>query len=628
MSKNSRTKLQLDNLHSQDSTSSLIPSDFIHSSHSKGWISHRAFQPKEDPHKLAVTKYSRIKSNSTLKLVDKNIKTSKAFGPKSSCQTTKNSTRNYQAKRNKSYDYFKKGTRKSSKDYKRVKEYVQSKGVQRSNKENISTRKQEMIDKMMLSSSSPPRCSPKEDSKVMKRKPLSIEIPSEEPQNAPEFTLPKDLGPHRSISVQNRTTTITQFSSLSPSKEDPLLGILPKKVEVNIPLKSGKDIVVPNFEPTKTSVKRNGVVSAYAANTHQGIVRGYNEDRVSIILNIVKPPSRKDEIWPKWSFFGIYDGHGGSKWAEFLRDYLHQFVIRDSSFPTRPKEAIRNGFRKAESKFLEACHDGDEILDKSGSWAIVVLVVGSQCFVANVGDSRALLSSNNGTKIYSLSRDHKPSDEAEKKRIITSGGQIYHRTAITPTNNGADPEVVVGPLRVLPGRLSVCRTFGDIEAKLSRFSGNPNVIIATPEIKTFEITSHHDFIVMGCDGIFDKLNNQDTIKWVWNSVEDSLNNNTVHVQWALGVEYIIKNSLLKKTLDNVTVVIIAFEGFEKYLNLSNEVVDYRPTAHSVSPKRERDPIKSNHGRQFSTEYENVPPSQRATPKKSYENKISSYRNHN
>jgi protein phosphatase PTC2/3 len=58
----------------------------------------------------------------------------------------------------------------------------------------------------------------------------------------------------------------------------------------------------------------------------------------------------------------------------------------------------------------------------------------------------------------------------------------------------------------------VCRTFGDIEAKLSRFSGNPNVIIATPEIKTFEITSHHDFIVMGCDGIFDKLNNQDTIK--------------------------------------------------------------------------------------------------------------------
>lgn len=100
----------------------------------------------------------------------------------------------------------------------------------------------------------------------------------------------------------------------------------------------------------------------------------------------------------------------------------------------------------------------------------------------------------------------------KNKRIITSGGQIYHRTAITPTNKSSHPEVVVGPLRVLPGRLSVCRTFGDPEAKLPQFGGNPKVIIATPEIKYFEITSSHDFIVMGCDGIFDKLTNQDTIK--------------------------------------------------------------------------------------------------------------------
>ena len=127
------------------------------------------------------------------------------------------------------------------------------------------------------------------------------------------FKLPKDLGPHRSISVQNRTTTITTFSSLTSEEDDKKLEFLPTKVEEHIPLKSGKDIIVPNFDSTKTSVKRNGVVSAYAANTHQGIVRTYNEDRVSIILNIVKPPSRKDEIWPKCSFFGIYDGHGGSK---------------------------------------------------------------------------------------------------------------------------------------------------------------------------------------------------------------------------------------------------------------------------------------------------------------------------
>lgn len=84
---------------------------------------------------------------------------------------------------------------------------------------------------------------------------------------------------------------------------------------------------IPNHEPTKCSVKRNGIVKAYAANTNQGIVRNYNEDRVSIILNIMKPASRMNEEWPKCSFFGVYDGHGGVNCADFLRDNLHQYVI-------------------------------------------------------------------------------------------------------------------------------------------------------------------------------------------------------------------------------------------------------------------------------------------------------------
>ena len=83
---------------------------------------------------------------------------------------------------------------------------------------------------------------------------------------------------------------------------------------------------IPNHEPTKCSIKRNGIVKAYAANTNQGIVRNYNEDRVSIILNIMKPASRMNEEWPKCSFFGVYDGHGGVSCADYLRDNLHQFV--------------------------------------------------------------------------------------------------------------------------------------------------------------------------------------------------------------------------------------------------------------------------------------------------------------
>ena len=61
--------------------------------------------------------------------------------------------------------------------------------------------------------------------------------------------------------------------------------------------------------------------------------------------------------------------------------------------------------------------------------------------------------------------------------------------------------MTLGPHRVLPGRLSVSRTFGDIQAKLKRFGGNPKVLIAVPDIKCFKIDSDTDFILLGSDGI-------------------------------------------------------------------------------------------------------------------------------
>lgn len=83
------------------------------------------------------------------------------------------------------------------------------------------------------------------------------------------------------------------------------------------------------YENAKFSNKSYGVISSYGANTNPGQIRTYNEDRVSIILNVIKPNSRKNEVWPKVSFFGIYDGHGGNKCSDFLKENLHHYVCKE-----------------------------------------------------------------------------------------------------------------------------------------------------------------------------------------------------------------------------------------------------------------------------------------------------------
>jgi protein phosphatase PTC2/3 len=103
-----------------------------------------------------------------------------------------------------------------------------------------------------------------------------------------------------------------------------------------------------NYYPAKFASKKNGVVYTYAANTHSGMVRTNNEDRVSIILNIIQPKNKQVDFWPRCSYFSIYDGHGGVSCADFLRDQLHQQIVKDRSFPQNPKIAIRNGIKSVE----------------------------------------------------------------------------------------------------------------------------------------------------------------------------------------------------------------------------------------------------------------------------------------
>jgi protein phosphatase 2C family protein 2/3 len=120
-----------------------------------------------------------------------------------------------------------------------------------------------------------------------------------------------------------------------------------------------------------------------------------------------------------------------------------------------------------------------------------------------------------------------------------------------------------GPVRVYPGRLSVSRTFGDIEAKLTKLGGVPGVIVAEPDIKGFKVSKEFDCIVMGCDGIFDKMSNKEIIDLVWASAKESTTGGDLHLECANLVERLLRESVKKKTLDNITCIIISFKNLKR-----------------------------------------------------------------
>lgn len=71
------------------------------------------------------------------------------------------------------------------------------------------------------------------------------------------------------------------------------------------------------------------------------------------------------------------------------------------------------------------CKNFPQEYDRSGSCALIVILIDNICYVANLGDSRAILSENFSEKISHITTDHKPEDVNEKERIEKAGGHIY-----------------------------------------------------------------------------------------------------------------------------------------------------------------------------------------------------------
>ncbi|PAA80067.1 hypothetical protein BOX15_Mlig004716g2, partial [Macrostomum lignano] len=198
---------------------------------------------------------------------------------------------------------------------------------------------------------------------------------------------------------------------------------------------------------------------------------------------------------------------------------------------------------------------GDDPGVDSGTTAVVALMVGDRLFVANAGDSRAVLS-DAGVAV-DMSDDHKPEDEPERQRIETAGGHVTKEGRVN-------------------GGLNLSRAIGDHAYKQnSELTAAKQIISPLPDVRSVTITDSHRFLLLACDGIWNSMSSQEAVDFCEKRLSAGLGPEQV-------CEALFDHCLAPNTedsdgtgCDNMTAVLVRFHG-----------ADQQQAAEGVSRKRQ------------------------------------------
>ncbi|XP_076888264.1 putative protein phosphatase 2C 9 [Bidens hawaiensis] len=176
--------------------------------------------------------------------------------------------------------------------------------------------------------------------------------------------------------------------------------------------------------------------------------------------------------------FAIYDGHLGHSVASYLQQNLFNNILKEGEFWKDPKRSITKAYERTDQTILS--HNPD--IRRGGSTAVTaILINGQKLWVANVGDSRAVLS-RKGQAIQ-MSIDHEPNKE---------------RTSIE--NKGGFVSNMPGDVARVNGQLAVSRAFGD------------NIHIRSdPDIKQAKVDANTEMLILASDGLWKVMTNQEAV---------------------------------------------------------------------------------------------------------------------
>jgi serine/threonine protein phosphatase PrpC len=198
----------------------------------------------------------------------------------------------------------------------------------------------------------------------------------------------------------------------------------------------------------------------------------------------------------------------------------------------------------------------------SGCTAVVTLLKDNVLYVANLGNSRCILSRSN--EALALSEDHKPEDQTEKERIERAGGQVVRNRVIKDNNS-----------------IKVCRSFGN-----HLFKRNPSLppkeqmIIAWPDIVVEQLKPNKDeFMVLMSDGVWNCISNEEVISFVTHRIQttDKLSTICEELFARLLPQVIPTKGIVGK--DNMTFMIVKFERQNE-----KKIVSKEPISTASDPK--------------------------------------------
>lgn len=187
----------------------------------------------------------------------------------------------------------------------------------------------------------------------------------------------------------------------------------------------------------------------------------------------------------------------------------------------------------------------------AGCTANVALIVKNELYVANSGDSRCIIY--NGDQAFAMSEDHKPELEHERARIQKAGGFI---------TDGR-----------INGNLNLSRAIGDLEYKRNTdLKPGEQLISVVPDVKKRTITAEDELLVLGCDGIWECLTNQQIAEFLHDKIKEGksvlkaaedLLDNIVAPDTSSNifsfVLYLLIPTLAGIGCDNMTVIVLALK---------------------------------------------------------------------